>query len=378
VAVDRVNEGDAVRQPARSATDAVAAAIVDDLDRRALLSRLHRRIADHTYGLASYAWAEVTGDLRAAWDDHKQRYPEQARPAPETTPDGGWAAGPHRRLSPEQHAETAKAYADIADEGRRDILPALKRVESADPARVLAGLENLIKGEDRLKEKVADELAAPGLSERDALAKVSDAVRSTLVYSPQHYADGVCADVELLKAEGFELLKLKNLWSDEQYKGINSQWRRPETGLRFEVQFHTRESLEAKELTHEAYERIRSDTSPTEREDLRQFQRTVNALLITPERTAEIKDYPENEHGREDHLLRNGRRVHEPRQSADSRAPCDERRRDNGRDLLAGSTVGILSADVCGRARRPVERIRPDQRGGGSADRGPDQETGRP
>ena len=34
-------------------------------------------------------------------------------------------------------------------------------------------------------------------------------------------------------------MKLKNLWAKEQYKGINSQWRRPETGLRFEVQFHT-------------------------------------------------------------------------------------------------------------------------------------------
>ena len=37
--------------------------------------------------------------------------------------------------------------------------------------------------------------------------------------------------------------------------------------------------------------------SPAEREELRQFQRTVNALLVTPERTAEIKDYPEKKHG---------------------------------------------------------------------------------
>ena len=58
-----------------------------------------------------------------------------------------------------------------------------------------------------------------------------------------------------MKSEGFELVKLKNLWAEDQYKGINSQWRRPETGLRFEVQFHTPESLEAKELTHKAYER---------------------------------------------------------------------------------------------------------------------------
>ena len=67
-------------------------------------------------------------------------------------------------------------------------------------------------------------------------------------YSAERYADGVRADVDRLKAEGFELIKLKNLWGGDQYKGINSQWRRPETGLRFEMQFHTPESLEAKEL----------------------------------------------------------------------------------------------------------------------------------
>jgi hypothetical protein len=114
---------------------------------------------------------------------------------------------------------------------------------------------------------------------------------------PERYADGINADVVRLKAEGFELIKLKNLWADEQYKGINSQWRRPETGLRFEVQFHTQESLEAKELTHEAYERIRAPAPPAERAELEQFQRTVNALLVTPERTAEIKDFPEKKNG---------------------------------------------------------------------------------
>ena len=96
---------------------------------------------------------------------------------------------------------------------------------------------------------------------------------------------------------GFELLKLKNSWASEQYKGINTQWRRPETGLRFEVQFHTPESLEVKELSHDAYERIRSFAPAEEREELEKFQRTANAFIVTPERTAEIKDYPENKHG---------------------------------------------------------------------------------
>jgi hypothetical protein len=152
----------------------------------------------------------------------------------------------------------------------------------------------MVKGEDRLKEKIAERLTAkPGRTVEQALSGISDPVRFTFSYSPQRYADGVLTDVERLKAEGFELIKLKNLWADDQYKGVNSQWRRPETGLRIEVQFHTPESLEAKELTHGAYERIRSSASPAERQELEAFQRQANAILVTPEGTEEIKDYPE-------------------------------------------------------------------------------------
>ena len=203
------------------------------------------------------AWAEALPELRAAWEKHEQNYPERTRPTPSPPSDGGWLADGGRRLTPEQNAEAGKACEDIRAEGREVILPAMERIEAADPDRRLAGLEHMLKGEDRLKEKMADYLRAPGTTVREALDTVPDAVRFTLTYSAQRYAEGVLSDVDRLKSEGFELIKLKNLWAEEQYKGINSQWRRPETGLRFEMQFHTPESRQAKELTHEAYERIR-------------------------------------------------------------------------------------------------------------------------
>ncbi len=43
----------------------------------------------------------------------------------------------------------------------------------------------------------------------------------------------------------------------DEYRGINSQWRDSQTGHRFEVQFHTVPSFEAKQVTHGAYERLR-------------------------------------------------------------------------------------------------------------------------
>ena len=64
----------------------------------------------------------------------------------------------------------------------------------------------------------------------------------------------------------------------------------------FEVQFHTRASLEAKELTHKAYERIRSitgQTPETDREtaEIRDFQRQVNAKVPIPPGVTEYEDY---------------------------------------------------------------------------------------
>jgi hypothetical protein len=253
----------------------------------------YRGVVDTAYqDAARQAWAKAVTDLRAAWDEHREKFPQRSRPAPDTQPDGSWVADGHRRLTPEQNAEASKACADLRDEGSRVILPAMRRVESASPDGRLAGLDHMLKGEDRLKEKIADYLRAPGVTVSGAIDKVPDAVRFTLRYEPDRYAEGVLADVDLLKAEGFELLKLKNLWQADQYKGVNGQWRRPDTGLRFETQFHTPESLEAKELTHEAYERIRSKTaSAAEEQELEEFQRRVNALVATPPGTDRIKDF---------------------------------------------------------------------------------------
>jgi hypothetical protein len=260
----------------------------------------NRENVEATYQAAADrgAWAEAAPRLRAEWEEHKDRYPERVRASPRTEADGTWSCGEYRRLDSEQNTEASKAHADLADEAGRHILPAMQRIEAADPDRKLAGLEHMVKGEDRLKEKIADELFGKDKTVRDALNEVPDAVRFTLSYDHGRYAEGVLADVDRLKAEGFELIKLKNLWPDNQYKGINSQWRRPETGSRFEMQFHTPESLEAKELTHQAYERIRgSDAAPAERREARAFQRQVNALLPTPPGTDRVKNYPEKANG---------------------------------------------------------------------------------
>ena len=293
--IDRPDDGDTPADvPARDAANDAAPLL--DPGARIAEHTGYRATVEQFYAAAREAWTDAVPGLRSAWEKHEEKYPERDRATPRTEPDGSWAAGPDRGLDPEQNTEATKACAETRDEGREVVFPAMRRVEAADPDRRLAGLRHMLKGEDRLKEKVADALQArPELTVRQALSIVPDPVRFTLTYGTERYADGVRADVERLKAEGFKLIKLKNLWTDDQYKGINSQWRRPETGLRFEMQFHTPESLEAKELTHKAYERIRSSqVTPAERDELEDYQRRVNALIASPPGVSGIDDYPEN------------------------------------------------------------------------------------
>jgi hypothetical protein len=321
VPVDRPDPADDPDEPGHSrppdasqAPDAAAVLPLDQANRiavhRANQARVEQAYAarngsagDDTRGVTADAdadrnsRAEALPPLRAAWEQHQDRYPERERATPHTHADGSWSSGETRRLTPEQNAEATKACADIHDEGERVILPAMRQIEAADPSRGLVGVEHMLKKADRLKEKIADILLVESrLSPREALDKVPDAVRYTFTHGPDGYAEGVRADIERLKAAGFEEIKLKNLWSSSQYRGINTQWRRPETGLRFEVQFHTPESLQAKELTHGSYERLRrpeNETTLIERDELEVFQRRVNAALVTPLSSEEIREFPE-------------------------------------------------------------------------------------
>src|SRR5262249_32291712 len=149
------------------------------------------------------------------------------------------------------------------------------------------------KGRDRIKEKVYDTVKERGHSTEDAVSLIPDVIRYTFHYRESRHTQGVWADIGRLKEQGFELHKLKNYWSEEQYKGINSQWIDSSTGQRFEVQFHTRISFEAKQLTHDAYKRLRSHQADKFEElVLEAFQKKVAGDVPVPPGAADIPDHP--------------------------------------------------------------------------------------
>jgi hypothetical protein len=183
----------------------------------------------------------------------------------------------------------------IADREREIVSPRIRAVESCDPDRHLAGFGDRLKGRDRIKEKVHDDIELLGRSPHEAISLLPDAIRYTFQYHDEaRYAQGVQADIVRMKDQGFKLNILKNSWSGDQYKGINSQWIEPGTGQRFEAQFHTRISFEAKQITHGAYERLRTHQADAFEElVLEAFQKKVTGEVPIPRGAAEIPDYPE-------------------------------------------------------------------------------------
>jgi hypothetical protein len=229
------------------------------------------------------------------WAEYQQKWPPAERAPVDRSDDlpGSWRGDRDRYLDNAKNSRVEAACDQIAKREEEKISPALRATESQDPDRHLIGFDDRLKGRDRIKEKVCDTMEEGGSSAGEAVSIVPDAIRYTFQYREARYTQGVWADIERLKGQGFELDKLKNSWSSEQYRGINSQWTDPDTHQRFEMQFHTRISFEAKQLTHSAYERLRTHQADSfEQMVLEAFQKKVTTEVPVPPGAADIPDYP--------------------------------------------------------------------------------------
>jgi hypothetical protein len=241
-------------------------------------------------------WDGRVTESRWMWTEYQRRWPPEERPPVDrsTDPPGSWRGEGNRTLDRANNSQVEAHCDRIVEREEGKISPALRAIESQDSDRHLIGFEQRLKGRDRIKEKVYDGIQLLKRSPEEAVSHVRDAIRYTFQYKETSYTRGVLSDIVRLKDQGFELEKLKNSWSDEQYKGINSQWIELASGQRFEVQFHTRISFEAKQLTHGAYERIRTQQADEfEKMVLKAFQRKVSADIPVPPGAADVPDYPE-------------------------------------------------------------------------------------
>ena len=227
----------------------------------------HERQADAA-GPSGY-WGKVPHFMKM-WADHEKRWTE-TRPHAADLP-----ASQHRdgglRPDPERQAETTEAIGRVreAEPGLSADAQAIEQENKDTCGGWLEGFEHRLKGEDRLKEKIAERLEGePDKSSTEILRKIPDAIRYTFCFQPENYTRGYYDIKDQFENRGHEMYYSKNWWTNPEYKGINTRWTTPE-GQRFEVQCHTSDSFHAKEhVTHLAYERIRDST--TSRAELREL-----------------------------------------------------------------------------------------------------------
>ena len=218
-------------------------------------------------------------------------------------PDGSWS-WKDCHLTPEESRAADLGLAERHDaEGRdadgnygdRGLTPAMRRVEAQlDCGALVEGTERYaLKEPDRFKEKLFELIRdEPDKSVEQHVDEIHDGIRYTFVSDGDDYVRTVNQATDILKASGFELGVRKNEWSNDEYKGVNTRWRDHESGCRFEIQFHTHESWQVKQATHNAYSQIHDTRTPTdERERLRAYQREISSSLVLPAEWESITNY---------------------------------------------------------------------------------------
>jgi hypothetical protein len=197
-------------------------------------------------------------------------------------------------LEQRRTAEGRDADGNYTDRG---ITPAMRRIEAdLEHGSLVPDTEKFaLKSPDRFKEKLAKMITLePDVPDTELANSVHDGIRYTFLFQDDHYTNGLQRTSEAMKGSGYELVALKPCWDRAEYKGVNSQWRDHESGVLFEVQFHTAASWEAKQATHDSYEKIESPlTSPHERERLRAYQRGVCESVAVPPGALELEPYSE-------------------------------------------------------------------------------------
>jgi hypothetical protein len=179
--------------------------------------------------------------------------------------------------------------------GEQGLTPAMRRIEAqAEHGKLVPETEKYaLKGHDRFKAKLEEMVdSEPDKPPEELAREIHDGIRYTFLVELEDYVVGVRGLTRNLEEGNYEFGVVKNMWDNDEYKGINTRWLDHESGVRFEVQFHTEESWTVKQRTHDAYKKIHNtDTPAEERERLRNYQREISTQVLQPPGWEEILDF---------------------------------------------------------------------------------------
>lgn len=162
--------------------------------------------------------------------------------------------------SPTDYADELSNHAKKYEPG---ITRSMKRIAS-DTGTTLNKLEFRLKSPGSIKRKIASIVKEnPSMSLEQAVKGIQDTVRYTTMAPTKNFAAIVNKiDIQLGK-QGYKLKKATNYYGKKgPYQGINTKYFDPKSNLTFEVQYHTKQSIEIVEKNHLIYEKARISTNP--------------------------------------------------------------------------------------------------------------------
>jgi hypothetical protein len=164
------------------------------------------------------------------------------------------------------HAEADKVHAKAAA-NEPAVTARMKALAAAHGAR-LEGLEFRLKEKKSLARKINADANAEHITDAEAAANISDAVRYTMIQKEANYASTAGAVLDDFHNAGYGI-RSKNFWQQgDPYQGINVALTAPD-GQKIELQFHTQESLDVKMArNHPLYEEYRTSTDNARRKVL--------------------------------------------------------------------------------------------------------------
>lgn len=190
-------------------------------------------------------------------------------------------------LNPDQQAQFDAATKDANTHARA----VLERVHTSEPEVTKAltgiaashggemtGLGQRVKSVGSLTLKLRDGSKRKETTPEEYAPKIGDALRYTSVVPDEHFASSINGTVSALESQGFHLAEpLESTFGPppRTYQGLHANFIN-DAGLRFELQFHTPESIRVKNAIHGHYETERNPDAPLE---ARQAEWDVMAAL---------------------------------------------------------------------------------------------------
>ena len=103
----------------------------------------------------------------------------------------------------------------------------------------LRGLEHRIKTRESIINKAIADSISLKMDFEKACKGLNDIVRYTFVIDDADYIYNIDKCLHLLEDMGYQVVQVKNSWSNPYYKGINVRLKTKDLGSIFEIQFHT-------------------------------------------------------------------------------------------------------------------------------------------